>query len=225
VSERLIEYPDGKRVSFDVLGMGTGLSVFVFPIDLRTGTTTLVREYSPGQHRVMHGFPAGLWEGHKHLTMEDAARAELSEEAQLRVGRLERLTGHHGIAADKYSRNVFHFFVRRVRLFFVVLCLFFVVFKYHEICSCVWIFPNPLVLALTHFTVLSLSLCLSLPLSCLSRSRVFSLFRDSIPIHVVSLGSTAFQTPILGTRTTRNGSRSFGTCNCAMFVASSLGVN
>jgi 8-oxo-dGTP pyrophosphatase MutT (NUDIX family) len=173
VSERLIEYPDGKRVSFDVLGMGTGLSVFVFPIDLRTGTTTLVREYSPGQHRVMHGFPAGLWEGHKHLTMEDAARAELSEEAQLRVGRLERLTGHHGIAADKYSRNVFHFFVRRVRLFSVVLCLFFLVFIYHEICSYVCEYSP--ILSFLHSLILLSSLSLSLFLSCLSCSRFFSL--------------------------------------------------
>jgi 8-oxo-dGTP pyrophosphatase MutT (NUDIX family) len=112
VNERLVRFPDGKQVSFDVYGLGAGLSVFVFPVDARNGTTTLLREYSPGQHRVMHGFPAGLWESDKHLTLEDAARAELSEEAQLTAGRLHKLTQQEGIAADKYSKNIFHFFVR-----------------------------------------------------------------------------------------------------------------
>lgn len=112
MTERLVEYPTGKTVSFDVLGLGACMSVFVFPVIANTGTTTLIREYGPGPHRIMHGFPAGLCEiGQKHATLEEAARAELSEEARLQAGRLIRLTGEQGIAADKYSRNWFHFYV------------------------------------------------------------------------------------------------------------------
>lgn len=113
VFQRDIRYPSGQVVSYDVLGNEKSdfTSVFVFPFDSRTKTATMIREYSPGRNAEQMGFVAGMFEGDKHGTIEEAARAELSEEAQLRGGDLVRLTHFDGISADKYSLNEFHFFL------------------------------------------------------------------------------------------------------------------
>lgn len=111
MSERLVEFPNKRKVSFDVMGHGSYESVFVFPLDTEKRSVTLIQEYSPGQHQIMFGFPAGFVENAKHKSLEDAARAELSEEAFLLADQLVKLTGSNGIAADKYSRNKFNFFV------------------------------------------------------------------------------------------------------------------
>jgi hypothetical protein len=113
VSERVIEYPHGDRHSFDVLGHGACASVFVFPVVMAAGkaSTVVLREYSPGLGKMMNGFPAGFLESHKHATPDEAAVAELSEEAFLTAGTLLRLSPLGGVSADKYSKNLYHHFL------------------------------------------------------------------------------------------------------------------
>lgn len=106
VYERNVRYPDGKLISFDVLGNARSdfQSVFVFPYNSATGTVTLLREYSPGAHAEQLSFVAGMFEPAKHGTLEAAARAEMSEEAHLKGGELVPLCENPaGIGADKYS--------------------------------------------------------------------------------------------------------------------------
>lgn len=112
VYARTVRYPTGQTVSFDVLGNARSdfTSVFVFPYDTATRTATILREYSPGRNYETPSFVAGMFERSKHGSLEDAARAELSEEALLTGGRLEKLTSG-GVAADKYSLNEFHYYL------------------------------------------------------------------------------------------------------------------
>lgn len=148
ITERRVGFPDGKEVSFDVLGKPNSRSVFVFPLSPDGKTVTMLREYAPGPHQIMYGFPAGFVEdqvvnrtgaqmgdlsvnrdleenqvvggpvgspngisdiskrvGPKHSSLEDAALAELSEEARLVCDELVPLSGKQGIMADKYSQG------------------------------------------------------------------------------------------------------------------------
>lgn len=109
---RAIKFPTGQTVEYDVLGNASSefKSVFIFPFDTTSRTTTLLHEYAPGQNRISPAFVTGMFERGKHKDLEDAARAELSEEALLMGGHLVPLTGS-GVAADKYSRNRFHYFL------------------------------------------------------------------------------------------------------------------
>lgn len=110
IYERSVRYPDGRLVSFDVSKSGSGDSVFIFPFNTRTNEVTLLREYAPGDHSFSAGFVAGMYEPDKHNTLEGAAWAELSEEAQLAGGQLIPLN-RHAVQADKYSSNRFHYFL------------------------------------------------------------------------------------------------------------------
>lgn len=112
VYARTVRYPTGQTVSYDVVGHARSdfTSVFVFPYHTRTRTATLLREYSPGRNRVAPAFVAGMFERARHASLEDAARAEMSEEALLKGGTLLRLA-RDGVAADKYSLNEFHYFL------------------------------------------------------------------------------------------------------------------
>lgn len=108
-----MEFPDKRKVSYDVLSHSScGESVFVFPLNADKQSVTMLREYSPGQLDVLYGFPGGIVENGKHRSLEDAVRAELSEEASLQAGRVVNLTNGNGIAVGKYSTNNFNFFVR-----------------------------------------------------------------------------------------------------------------
>lgn len=111
VYQRDIRYPNGRVVSFDVSGneLSDFRSVFIFPFDTATKTATLIREYSPGRNAEQLSLVAGMFEPSKHTTLEEAARAELSEEARLRDGTLIPLTT--GVAADKYSLNKYFYFL------------------------------------------------------------------------------------------------------------------
>eukprot|EP00188_Purpureofilum_apyrenoidigerum_P000244 Plantae.Rhodophyta-Purpureofilum_apyrenoidigerum.ctg10978.p1 GENE.Plantae.Rhodophyta-Purpureofilum_apyrenoidigerum.ctg10978~~Plantae.Rhodophyta-Purpureofilum_apyrenoidigerum.ctg10978.p1 ORF type:complete len:233 (+),score=23.00 Plantae.Rhodophyta-Purpureofilum_apyrenoidigerum.ctg10978:85-783(+) len=112
VYERLIRYPNGKRVSFDVFGSPASnfQSVFIFPFNSKTRTATVLREYAPGINGLTWGFPAGGYDPKKHDSLEHAARMELSEEAFLKGGTFYPLTPQ-GISQDKYSKNTFHMFL------------------------------------------------------------------------------------------------------------------
>ncbi|KAK4533187.1 hypothetical protein CCYA_CCYA16G4069 [Cyanidiococcus yangmingshanensis] len=125
---RTVRYPDGRSVTYDIIGQPAVqcASVLVFPFDTRSRKCYMIREYCPGPNRVLYGFPAGMVEA-KHTSMEAAALAELSEEAHLRCTELIDLSAQgavwepvssenppsdgtsevlRGFAADKYSRNI-----------------------------------------------------------------------------------------------------------------------
>lgn len=113
VYKREVRYPDGRVISFDVLGNEKSdfQSVFIFPFDTVSHTATLIREYSPGRNAEQLSLVAGMYEPDKHDSLEQAARAELSEEARLTGGELIPLMPLSGFAADKYSLNTFYFFL------------------------------------------------------------------------------------------------------------------
>lgn len=110
--ERRVRYPNGEVMSFDVMGTEKSdfTNVIVFPFDCVTRTVTMLREYSPGSHAMKYGFVGGMFEKDKHDSPEDAARAELSEEAHLKATQLIPLT-KSSVSADKYNRNHNHFFL------------------------------------------------------------------------------------------------------------------
>lgn len=112
VYQRDVRYPDGTIVSYDILGTPHTdfKSVFVFPYHTATRTVTMLREYAPGQNSIHPAFVAGMYEPAKHASLVDAAVKELSEEAQLKGGRLIPLS-QACTPADKYSRNEFWFFL------------------------------------------------------------------------------------------------------------------
>lgn len=105
IYERLVRYPNGKRVSFDVYGNPASQfkSVFVVPYNTKTKTVTLLREYTPGTNGMQWGFIAGGFDPKKHTSLEHAARMELSEEAFLKDGTFFPLTDPKGVS--QVSRN------------------------------------------------------------------------------------------------------------------------
>lgn len=111
VYQREVQYPDGRQVSYDVTGNARSnfKSVFIFPFNSHRQTVTVLREYSPGRNAEQLALPAGMFEPEKHESIESAARAELSEEAFLKLGELIPLA--NPIQADKYSMNRFFYFL------------------------------------------------------------------------------------------------------------------
>lgn len=111
IYQRDVRYPDGRQVSYDVIGNVSSnfKSVFIFPFNTHERTVTVLREYSPGRNSEQLALPAGMYEPEKHDSIEAAARAELSEEACLKMGELVPLADP--IQADKYSLNRFFYFL------------------------------------------------------------------------------------------------------------------
>lgn len=87
-----------------MVGVKTGGgAVLVFAWDTKSKTVTLIREYMPGNNKILWGLAAGLIEGHKHG--EDAfvaAQHELEEECHL-VGGTWLPLCENPSAMDKYS--------------------------------------------------------------------------------------------------------------------------
>lgn len=116
VYDRSVRFPSGEGgeagavFAFDVVGHPRAHfhAVWVLPF-WADGTVTLVREYAQGPHAVVWSLPAGGVDPAKHSSLEDAARAELSEEAQLRAGELVRLlpADHPGVVEAKWCANRF----------------------------------------------------------------------------------------------------------------------
>ncbi len=111
IVRRLVELPNGKLATYDVL-VQKHLSVVVFTWDQNTSTTTLIREYHPGPEQFLYGTVAGMYEFQKHSSPLQSAQYELEEEAQLQSDKWFPLwnTSHStiGLPFDKYSNN--HFF-------------------------------------------------------------------------------------------------------------------
>lgn len=87
----------------DQVGAG---AVIIFAWNSVSKTATLVREYNPGNHKVMAGLAAGIVETdpNKHGSDFDlAARHELEEECHLSGGKWYRLLDNDTtLAMDKY---------------------------------------------------------------------------------------------------------------------------
>ena len=58
VMKKEIEFPNKRKVIFDVLTNLPAVSVFAW--DRRTATATLIQEYHPGVERLMYGVIAGV---------------------------------------------------------------------------------------------------------------------------------------------------------------------
>jgi len=127
---RRVRLPSGLVADFEIVGQSsrggdtTDQAVLVFVWNTSRHTATLVREYMPATHSLMHGVAAGMVEAHKHHRGgaaagaagggasrdkdEDdsmqltAAQHELEEECHLTGGRWIRLT-EAPVTMDKYS--------------------------------------------------------------------------------------------------------------------------
>merc|ERR1719158_596110 len=91
VTERDIEYQDGRVVSYDVVGKGCDFNI-VFPFHKQTRTVTLIYEYCQGPNRMMFSLPGGGYSPDKHESLLHSAEMELSEEAALEGGEWHQLT-------------------------------------------------------------------------------------------------------------------------------------
>ena len=100
---------DARLVRYDVVGNPRVDYAFVavFPFDPERKTVTLVREYAQGDDCVCYALPTGGFDPRKHADLETAAVAELSEEARLTGGDLQRLlpASHPGFLEAKWCRN------------------------------------------------------------------------------------------------------------------------
>jgi 8-oxo-dGTP pyrophosphatase MutT (NUDIX family) len=109
-------HPEPTVHEFDIIGHPTAAFHFsiAFPFhpassgDWRDGHVTVLREYAQGTNKMVYGFPAGAFDPQKHSNYEECARAELSEEAHLKAGRLVLLL-EEGVAVPevKWCRNRF----------------------------------------------------------------------------------------------------------------------
>lgn len=112
---RLVRFPDGRTVDFDVVGnKGSDHAVLVFAWNSQTKTATIIREYMPGSNSLKAGIAAGLVES-KHSSSDrdgggdgigddqklTAAMHELEEECHLVGGEWIKLT--EDTLLDKYS--------------------------------------------------------------------------------------------------------------------------
>jgi len=115
IYDRIVRYPDGREISFDIEGnpRSNFRSVLAFPYDSKTRTVTFVREYHPGVNDVVTGVVAGFFDPVKHESIEAAIRAELNEEVHLKNGTLVSLMSFesNGLPRDKYSRDRFDLFL------------------------------------------------------------------------------------------------------------------
>lgn len=111
--------PDGtdtKAFHFDVVGHPKNNFHFcvVFPYhkpkkETDKPTVTVLREYCQGPNAFMYTLPTGGFDPNHHQTLEQCARSELSEEAQLKGGDMVALIeeDHPGIVEGKWSLNRF----------------------------------------------------------------------------------------------------------------------
>lgn len=116
VYSRDVRFPDGQVFSFDIWGRAWRNDSFtvvaIVPFERRTRTLTLIREYNPAHKRHVYSFPQGVMEPSRHRDVEDAAAAELEEEAHLRCKKMIRLfSGKVGMPQDKYQRESVYSFL------------------------------------------------------------------------------------------------------------------
>ena len=83
IIRREVVNPNGKSTIYDIVSQSGG-SIGVFPWDIETSTTTLIREYHPGVGKFQYGIIGGMFESKKHSTSLECAQFELEEEAQLK---------------------------------------------------------------------------------------------------------------------------------------------
>ena len=114
VEDRQIEYPDGRRIAFDIVGhQRTNFHfVTIFAFDTRQQTVTVLSEFAQAAlpHSTMvWSLPCGGYEPRKHTSAMHAAERELSEEAHLTGGQWRCLLpeGHPGVLEAKWCRNRF----------------------------------------------------------------------------------------------------------------------
>lgn len=108
IDSLMITYPNGDVHPFEVLKQ-TDPSVVVVPWNLTDSTTTMIREYHPGQQKIMQGTVAGIYELKRHTSALDAAQHELEEEAHLACRDWYQLSSD--MAYGKYIDNGFYFFL------------------------------------------------------------------------------------------------------------------
>jgi len=97
ILRRIVEFPNGKVVDYDVIDEKSQGGVTIFAWNSKTKRATLVKEYNPGCHRRLYGTAAGLIEEkHENCGNNDvakwAAQCELEEECHLKGGTWYRLT-------------------------------------------------------------------------------------------------------------------------------------
>jgi len=107
IIERTVKTPKGKVLDFDIVDQNGAGAVIIFAWCTKTKTVTILREYNPGCHRILHGLAAGIIETCPDKHDSDpllAAHHELEEELHLSGGTWHRLTEEGcTVAMDKYN--------------------------------------------------------------------------------------------------------------------------
>lgn len=118
VYSRIVRFPNNKQFAFDVWGRvwkNDSFSVVtVVPFDRETRTFTLIREYNIAHAKFVYAWPQGQVETSRHDGAQQAAAAELEEEAQLKCQEWSDLLGKEagsGSPQDKYQREVVHYYL------------------------------------------------------------------------------------------------------------------
>jgi len=113
VVDRLVEFPNQEKIHWDIVEHSfndSHLFVCIFPFDLKTKTTTLIREYCQGTNSMSFGLPCGHFDRDHHKDLLHAAECELSEEAQLKTEIMINLLppeNSEGILEIKWGSNRF----------------------------------------------------------------------------------------------------------------------
>lgn len=110
IIKREVLQPNGRISTFDIVSQKGEPSVAVFTWDIKTSSTTLLREYHPGIDKVLYGVIGGIYESKKHTSCLQAAQFELEEEAQLQSSQWIHLLNKEASTCsfDKYSDNVLY---------------------------------------------------------------------------------------------------------------------
>jgi len=109
INERIVQYPDGKQMSFDVLVTTSNKFVTVLPYNTKEKRFSLIREYCQGPHCLGLSVACGNFDARKHTSMQHAAECELSEECMLKGGTWIRLIpdDHPGVMEAKWAGTRF----------------------------------------------------------------------------------------------------------------------
>ncbi|EKX46814.1 hypothetical protein GUITHDRAFT_107171 [Guillardia theta CCMP2712] len=109
IIDRVVKYPNGKEVKFDVLTCPSNHFVTALAFFTSTKQFAVIKEYFQGVNRIGSAIACGRYEPSKHNSILHAAECELSEECALKGGKWIKLIpdGHPGVIEAKWAATRF----------------------------------------------------------------------------------------------------------------------
>ena len=105
VVDRVVKYPNGTEMKFDVLVSKSNHFVTVVPFFTANQEFGMIREYAQGPNAMITSVACGGYEPSKHTGVRHAAECELSEECALKGGVWVKLIpeGSPGVMEAKWA--------------------------------------------------------------------------------------------------------------------------